>query len=88
MIRTLSDTCSHLINLQQITCYRSYFRILSAMMIIASSFMFAQVYKRIKFHDRDINNSANNDKYTIEQTISDEAQRNTISFDGLSIPYR
>jgi len=31
-----------------------------------------------------INSNTNNDKYTIDQTISDEAQRNTISFDGLT----
>lgn len=31
-----------------------------------------------------INSNTSNDKYTIDQTISDEAQRNTISFDGLA----
>jgi phosphatidylethanolamine-binding protein (PEBP) family uncharacterized protein len=35
-------------------------------------------------HDAAISPTASDDRYTIEQTISDEAQRNTIAFDGLA----
>jgi hypothetical protein len=59
------------------------FKLASAILIIAFLSVFAQCTK-----DNSIvaNNEVpvTNDQYTIDQTISDEAQKNTLSFDGLA----
>jgi hypothetical protein len=57
--------------------------ITAATMIITFSSLFAQCTKD-DAGTADNDNSAKDDQYTIDQTISDEAQRNTLSFDGLA----
>jgi hypothetical protein len=57
--------------------------LLSAIMVIALSSLFAQCEK--DNNENSVNDDlTGNDKYTIDQTVSDEAQRNTLSFDGLA----
>ncbi len=62
-----------------------FFGIVSVIMFIALTSVFAQCRKT---EDTTTTSSAsattNNDEYNITQAISDEAQRNTIAFDGLA----
>jgi hypothetical protein len=57
--------------------------VLSKILVVSLSLVFIQCKKNA---DENIVNPAGSgkDQYTIDQTISDEAQRNTISFDGLA----
>jgi hypothetical protein len=57
--------------------------IISLILILAVSSLLSQCQKD-DITKKDIDDSTTNDKYTIDQTISDEAQRNTLSFDGLA----
>jgi hypothetical protein len=57
--------------------------LLSAIMVVALSLLFAQC-KKDDVENKNIDDSTRSDQYTIDQTISDEAQRNTLSFDGLA----
>jgi len=54
---------------------------LSIVLVVLLSSVLAQCKKD---NDEEINNPIIEDQYTIAQAISDEAQRNTISFDGLA----
>ena len=59
------------------------FGVVSAIFAIAFTSLFAQCTKDDNA-PKDVDDSTVNDKYTIDQTISDEAQKNTLSFEGLA----
>jgi hypothetical protein len=80
--QNIAKRCRCLIN-----CSKSHVAgicgLLTVMMFFTFSILFARCTKDKTTID-DNTNSSNDDQYTIDQTISDEAQRNTIAFDGLA----
>ena len=56
-------------------------KVLLLTMVVVLSSILSQCQKDA---DENVNPPVDEDQYTITQAISDEAQRNTISFDGLA----
>jgi hypothetical protein len=69
--------------IQKVPLAAKFSGVLPVTLMIAISSLFTQCTKDTTDTTSE-DNQVTTDKYTIEQTISDEAQRNTLSFDGLS----